>query len=67
MPLQVQEDYPQIAQTSGPTKLVSIPVPKGDNATLVEAINQAIAELHAEGVLSEISIKYFGSDITKGE
>lgn len=43
---------------------VSIPVRKGeDSATLLEAINQAIAELTESGELSEISIKYFGSDI----
>ncbi|MCQ2437891.1 MAG: transporter substrate-binding domain-containing protein [Clostridia bacterium] len=45
--------------------LVVIPVVKGDdNATLIEAINAAIAELAEEGELSRISIKYFGSDIT---
>ncbi len=44
--------------------LVSIPVRKGDDsATLLEAINQAIVELTESGELSEISIKYFGSDI----
>ena len=32
-------------------------------ATLLEAINQAIVELTESGELSEISIKYFGSDI----
>ncbi len=43
---------------------VSIPVRKGeDNATLLAAINQAIVELTESGELSEISIKYFGSDI----
>ncbi|MDO4356390.1 MAG: transporter substrate-binding domain-containing protein [Clostridia bacterium] len=45
---------------------VSIPVRKGDeNASLQEAISQAIEELSEEGVLSELSVKYFGSDITK--
>ena len=44
---------------------VSIPVRKGDDcASLVEAINQAIAELAEEGELSRLSEKYFGSDIT---
>ena len=44
--------------------LVSIPVRKGDDsASLLEAINQAIVELTESGELSEISIKYFGSDI----
>ena len=44
--------------------LVSIPVRKGDDgASLLAAINQAIVELTESGELSEISIKYFGSDI----
>ncbi|MBQ4085207.1 MAG: transporter substrate-binding domain-containing protein [Clostridia bacterium] len=44
---------------------VVIPVRKGDDcASLLEAINAAIAELIEEGELSRISIKYFGSDIT---
>lgn len=56
----------KMAALSDDATLVSIPVRKGeDNATLLAAINEVIAELHAEGVLSEISIKYFGSDITK--
>lgn len=45
---------------------ICIPMRKGEeSADLMEAINKAIAELDEEGVLSEISIKYFGSDITK--
>ena len=45
---------------------VSIPVRKGDDsAALLAAINQAIAELDAEGELSRISIKYSGKDITR--
>ena len=44
---------------------VAIPVRKGeDSASLLAAINQAIDELRAEGVLSELSEKYFGSDIS---
>lgn len=47
---------------------VSIPMRKeADCATLVEAVNQAIEELRAEGELSRISEKYFGSDITMKE
>ena len=43
----------------------AIPLKKGeDNDSLREAINKAIEELRAEGKLSEISIKYFGADIT---
>ena len=45
----------------------AVPLAKGtDNDTLRAAINKAIAELREEGRLSEISIKYFGADITKG-
>ena len=36
----------------------------GDTATLRAEINKAIDELRSEGKLAEISIKYFGSDIT---
>lgn len=36
-----------------------------DDATLLEAINQAIAELAEEGELSRLSEQFFGSDITK--
>lgn len=44
---------------------VAIPVRKGDDsASLLEAINQAIDELRADGTLSAISEKYFGKDIT---
>lgn len=38
-----------------------------DSASLLEAINQALDELRADGTLSELSEKYFGSDITKAE
>lgn len=45
---------------------VSIPMVKGaDNDTLRAAINDAIAELDADGTLSALSNKYFGSDISK--
>lgn len=43
---------------------VAIPLRKGEEtAALRQAIDQAIAELRAEGVLSKLSIKYFGNDI----
>lgn len=46
--------------------LVAIPMRKGeDSATLRAAINEAIAALSADGTLSRISEKYFGSDITR--
>ncbi len=44
---------------------VCIPLRSGeDSRSLREAVNQAIAELREEGVLSEISVKYFGTNIT---
>jgi len=45
---------------------VSIPLVKGDdNATLKAAIDKAISELSADGTLTELSNKYFGSDISQ--
>lgn len=35
--------------------------------SLRDAINQALAELRADGTLTEISNKYFGMDITTNE
>ena len=56
----------KIAALTDEASHVVIPVRKGDDsASLRDSINQAIDELRAEGVLSEISIKYFGSDITE--
>lgn len=44
---------------------VSIPLRKEEStASLEEAINKAIEELSADGTLSELSNKYFGSDIS---
>lgn len=48
--------------------LVSIPVRKGEeNASFLAALSEAIDALRAEGVLSELSVKYFGSDITNAK
>lgn len=45
---------------------VAIPLKKGeDNKTLLDAINNVLKELKNEGVLKELSIKYFGADITE--
>ncbi|MDD3920141.1 MAG: transporter substrate-binding domain-containing protein [Eubacteriales bacterium] len=56
----------RIAALTDEASLVAFPVPKGEHtSTLRAAINQALAELAEEGVLTEISIKYFGNDITK--
>lgn len=44
---------------------VGMIMPYGEQSdTLRAAVNQALAELRDEGVLAEISIKYFGMDIT---
>ena len=56
----------KIADLTEEASYVAIPMPKGENAdSLREAINTAIVELREDGTLSEISIKYFGSDITQ--
>ena len=42
----------------------AIPVKKG-NTSLKEAITDALKELREEGTLKELSIKYFGADLTE--
>lgn len=45
---------------------VAIPMRKGDDsATLLAAVNQALAEMAESGELSALSEKYFGMDISK--
>ena len=45
---------------------IAIPVRKGEeSASFLNAVNEAIADMAEKGILSELSIKYFGSDITK--
>jgi len=41
-----------------------VPVRKG-NEKFLEAVNQAITELREEGVLSELSVRFFGFDYTQ--
>jgi cystine transport system substrate-binding protein len=56
-----------VALTEDATQ-VAIPVRKGaENESLLNALNDAIDELRAEGTLTEISMKYFGSDISSPE
>ena len=56
----------KIATYSDDVERVAIPVRKSaDTATLLAAINQALAELDADGTLSALSVKYFGTDISK--
>ncbi len=47
---------------------VAIPFRKGEEtASLREAVNQALAEMRESGALTELSEKYFGTDITNNE
>ena len=47
---------------------VAIPMFKGeDSGALRSAINQALAELAQDGTLTELSMKYFGRDISKAQ
>ena len=56
-------DFKIVAQTEDASH-VCIPVKKGgESDTLLAAINEAIDALRADGTLTEISEKYFGSDI----
>ena len=53
----------KVALSDDPS-IVGIPVRKGDTS-LYEAINKAVVELKEEGKLTELSLKYFGADITQ--
>ena len=57
-------DFKIVAQTEDASH-VAIPLRKGGNSvTLLEAVNNAIDELRADGTLKELSEKYFGQDIS---
>lgn len=57
-------DFKIVAQTEEASH-VAIPLRKADaSATLLEAVNNAIDELRADGTLKELSEKYFGEDIS---
>lgn len=59
-------DIKIVALTDDASK-VSIPLRKEDaTQTLKEAIDKAIEELSEDGTLTELSNKYFGSDISQG-
>ncbi len=56
----------KIAALTDEASNVCIPIRKGaEYETFKAAVNQAIAELRADGTLSKISEKYFGKDISK--
>lgn len=64
--LNAHPDAPlKIAALTEEASLIAFPIPKVEGAeALITAINGAIDDLRTEGVLRELSIKYFGSDIT---
>lgn len=56
----------QVVAFSDEPERVAIPVRKGDDsATLLAAINDALAQMDADGTLSRLSVKCFGMDISK--
>ena len=59
----------KVVATTEEASNVAIPMRKSteqeDTSTLMDAINQAIAELREEGILSELSIRFFGEDISE--
>lgn len=56
----------RIAALTDDASHVAIPMRKGEStATLREAVNAALTELSEDGTLSELSEKYFGSDISQ--
>lgn len=65
--MNVHPDAPvKIVALTDDASHVSIPIRKGEEtAAFKAAVDQAIKELKESGELGEISVKYFGSDITK--
>ena len=65
--MNVHPDAPvKIVALTDDASHVSIPVRKEEEAASFKAaVDQAIKELKESGELGEISVKYFGSDITK--
>lgn len=65
--MNVHPDAPvKIVALTDDASHVSIPIRKGEEtASFKAAVDQAIKELKESGELAEISVKYFGSDITK--
>ena len=58
------EEKVKIIIVSDPAPSGYVPVLKG-NGKLVAAINEALQKAREDGTLSELSLKYFGVDITK--
>lgn len=56
----------KIAAYSDEVEEIAIPIRKGDDTvTLLDAVNEALDEMAKDGTLTELSEKYFGSDISK--
>lgn len=56
----------KVVATTEDASNVAIPMRKGDDtASLCEAISKAIEELREDGTLSELSVRFFGEDISK--
>ena len=53
----------KIAGMTDSTTSSVVPVRKG-NESLVNAINEALEEMRESGELAELSVKYFGEDVT---
>ncbi|MBQ3668400.1 MAG: transporter substrate-binding domain-containing protein [Clostridia bacterium] len=53
-----------VAQADTANSVVIVMKSGDESATLLAEINKAIAELKADGTLSQLSIKYFGTDMT---
>ena len=56
----------RIAAETDSTTSSLVPVPKG-NARFLAAVNEALDEMRSSGKLSELSEKYFGSDVTQND
>lgn len=66
--MSVHPDAPlKVVAKSDDLDSVCIPMPKAGSESLLAAMNEAIAAAHADGTLSELSIKYFGADMTKAD
>ena len=62
------DDNIKIACIDPATTQVAIPLRKGEEtATLRAAIDQALAELAEDGTLTQLSEKYFGTDISQNQ
>ena len=58
----------KIAAYGDDVTAIGIPVRKGEEAaSLLEAINEALADMAETGELSELSVKYFDTDISRNE